>query len=81
MKLTFRLRFRTQPGQSLLISGNHELLGGGEMTKAIPLQFLNEEFWQVSISFPADAANAPLTILYFSKLDGSQIADWGRDRF
>lgn len=53
MKLTFRLRYYTRPGQSLFLAGEHPLLGGGDVAKAIPLQFLNGEFWEVSLDWPA----------------------------
>jgi hypothetical protein len=31
MKLTFRLRFHTKVGQSLFLTGNHEIPGGGRI--------------------------------------------------
>ena len=49
MKLQFYLRFHTQVGQSLWISGNTEELGNQEPARAVPMEFLNEEFWQFSL--------------------------------
>ena len=82
MKLTFRLRFHTHVGQSLFITGNHDLLGAGQISRAVPLQYLNEESWQATISLPADApANVAITYHYLLRnADGSTVQDWGTDR-
>ncbi len=81
MNLIFRLRYHTKFGQLLKLSGNHPLLGNGSGDKAIPLQYLNEEFWQASISLPADEVKARLTYHYIlQNEDGSHVMDWGGDR-
>lgn len=82
MKLIFRLRYHTQVGQSLFITGNHPLLGDGQPTRAVPLQYLNEESWQAIINLtevtPPDAA---ITYNYILRNpDGSSVQDWGNDR-
>ena len=82
MKFIFRLRFHTQPGQSLLLTGDHELLGGGQIERAVPLHYLNEEFWQVTVHWP-DRAISDAAIAYnyvLSNADGSTIQDWAGDR-
>ena len=82
MKLTFQLRFHTEFGQSLFLTGNHDLLGNGALEKAIPLQYLNRECWQVSFSFPRWAAqDANLAYGYVLRnADGSFTQDWALDR-
>ena len=80
MKLTLRLRYRTRFGQSLWLTGSHPSLGG-ETKKAIPLEYLNEEFWQASIPLPPDSLKTPISYDYIlQNADGSQVADWGADR-
>ncbi|MEI9863197.1 MAG: carbohydrate-binding module family 20 domain-containing protein [Limisphaerales bacterium] len=82
MKITFRLRFHTQVGQSLFITGNHELLGGGRSESALPLQYLNPEFWQATLHLP-DQAISDSAIIYnyiLRQADGSTVQDWGNDR-
>ena len=77
MKLTFRLRFHTSYGQSLLLSGNHALLGHDRVEQAVPLQYLNEECWQVTVDFPA-AARPKCEITYhyiLRQADGSLVHD------
>ena len=49
MKIDFYLRFRTKFGESLAITGNLLPLGSNDSTNALPMQFLNEELWHVSI--------------------------------
>lgn len=80
MKITFRLRYRTRFGQSLSLTGEHPLLGGGDLNKALPLTFLDDDFWDVSLAWPT-AANERVTYDYILRnADGSVIQDWGRDR-
>ncbi|MBO9684490.1 MAG: 4-alpha-glucanotransferase, partial [Flavisolibacter sp.] len=49
MKIDFYLRFHTKFGQSLAITGNLPVLGEDEPDKALPMSFLSDELWQVSI--------------------------------
>ena len=49
MTVTFRLRFRTQPGQSLWLTGAHPL-----PAHPVPLRYVDEESWETAI---------PLTML------------------
>ena len=57
MKIDFYLRFYTQPGQSIWLSGNYSVLGDGDPEKAYPLQYVSGEFWHGTLQldeFPAD---------------------------
>ena len=82
MKLTFRLRYHTKVGQSLLITGNHELLGDGQTSRAVPLHYFNEQSWQLTIALPeGTATEAAITYNYILRnADGSSVQDWGNDR-
>jgi 4-alpha-glucanotransferase len=51
--LLFQLRFTTQFGQNIYVIGNHPLLGNNDIEKAVPLQYFNDNFWNLSISFGA----------------------------
>ena len=48
-KLIFQLKFYTKPGESLFIIGDHELFGNDNFADALPMQYLNEGSWVVSI--------------------------------
>jgi 4-alpha-glucanotransferase len=82
MTLTFKLRFHTRYGQSLWLTGDHEILGGGEVERAIPLRYLDQEFWQASITLPKEAAtNVEIHYSYILReADGLAIQDWGNGR-
>lgn len=76
MTVTFRLRFHTQPGQSLWLAGTHPL-----PDHPMPMQYLDSESWQITVPLTAQAAAATLNYSYLLRqADGSQCTDWGRDR-
>ena len=81
MKITFRLRFHTRVGQSLFLTGQHPLLGGGQPERALPLQYLNAEFWQATLELPDASFESAIVYNYILReADGSSIQDWGDDR-
>src|SRR5687768_4629844 len=49
MKIDFYLRFHTQFGQTLAVVGNLPVLGSNDAVQALPLEFLNDEYWHTSI--------------------------------
>lgn len=77
----FYLRFSTQYGQSLWVSGNCTALGSDDVAQAIPLNYLNNEFWQASIEI-ADAKDIDsINYRYLLRQeDGNEIMEWGDDR-
>ncbi len=82
MRFIFKLRYHTNAGQSLWLTGNHSLLGDGDENKAMPLQYADGEFWQATVEFP-QTSSGKTEISYHYILrnsDGSRIHDWGQDR-
>lgn len=49
MKIDFYIRFHTRFGQKLAIVGNLPHLGEDKKEAAMPMQFLNEEWWHASV--------------------------------
>ena len=81
MRLTFRLRFHTDPGQSLWLTGNHDIFGNGDFGRAVPLQYFDEEFWHTTLVFAGAAPDALITYNYVLRQpDGTLIYDWGTDK-
>ncbi len=80
MKIDFYLRFYTQPGQSIWLSGNWPILGSSDPDRAFPLQYVNGEFWHGSLAleeFPAD----PLWYHYILKGgEGTPTEEGGNDK-
>jgi 4-alpha-glucanotransferase len=82
MRLTFQLRFHTHCGQSLWLSGNHEFFGNERIEQALPLQYLDEQLWQLTVLIPQKALpDAPISYHYILRNpDGSVVHDWGAGR-
>lgn len=82
VKIIFQLRFSTNFGQSIYITGQHPKLGGGDISKALPLQYFNDEFWYVVTEWQANEIPLePLSYKYVVKnQDGSETMDWGNDK-
>jgi len=82
MKLQFYLRYHTSYGQSLWISGDTDELGNGDPGKALPMNYLNDEFWTVSLEIKRRDLSKLITYKYLLKnSDGGWIYEWGQDRY
>ncbi|MBU6411699.1 MAG: 4-alpha-glucanotransferase, partial [Verrucomicrobia bacterium] len=79
MKLTFQLRFHTEYGQSLWLTGNPEILGGGDEARAVPLQYQNEHSWRTTIQWPDNAQSGPKIAYHYvlRQADGLLTHEWG----
>src|SRR5207344_2294298 len=80
MKIQFYLRFHTEVGQELYLTGNIPALGGGDRAKAVRLEFMNSEFWHGLLELEAGYPRQ-IQYSYLVKYDdGTVIAEWGKDR-
>ena len=80
MRIQFYLRFKTSFGQSLWISDNGEL--GTDLIKgAIPMTYLNDEFWVANIKIDKEAASAFHYKYILQNKDGEIVPEFGKDRF
>lgn len=70
MRIDFYLRFRTQFGQSLAVTGNVTALGNNEAEKALTLSFFNEEFWHASIEIDPAEVNTLHYLYLFTNEKG-----------
>jgi 4-alpha-glucanotransferase len=81
LKLDFYLRFYTHPGQSILLTGNIPELGNGQLHTAIPLDYVNGEFWHASILLTERPAQ-PISYHYILKnIDGVLTEEGGKDKY
>jgi 4-alpha-glucanotransferase len=80
MKLHFYVRFHTEVGQSLNILGNIEELGSGNPANAIPMTWLNNDFWQASVEVDGSkiASIHYKYVLFYD--DGFKVVEWGNDK-
>ncbi len=82
IQLNFQIRFHTTLGQNLLITGTHPLLGGGDIERAVPMQYFNEEHWTASIQWTDSIQDENIHYNYVLKnADGSVVIDWGKDKY
>jgi 4-alpha-glucanotransferase len=79
MQVHFYIRFHTYFGQSLSISGNHPSLGSDDLSKALPMRYLNEQFWQVTVEVKDWADPIKYKYLLIGA-DGLVTEEWGNDR-
>ena len=80
MRIQFYLRFKTSFGQSLWISDNGEL--GTDLIKgAIPMTYLNDEFWIANIKIDKEAASSFHYKYILQNKDGEIVPEFGKDRF
>ncbi len=81
-KLLFQLKFHTKPGESIYITGNHEMFGNNNPDEALEMQYLNEDTWVVSFDMPASSVPAEgIEYNYVLKsTDNSSVFDWGMDK-
>lgn len=80
-KLNFHLRFKTSFGQTIFITGNHPLLGNGNIEAAVPMVYLNEDYWVLHLATKGLLKEETIHYSYFiQNADGTRIFDWGSDK-
>ena len=79
MKLNFYIRYYTRFGESLSISGNINELGNEALPAAIPMQYLNHDFWTVSIHTAERKGKLRYSYVLNTE-DGRQLKDLGKGR-
>ena len=81
MLLHFYLRYSTDFGQSIFVSGNHASLGDDDLTKAFPLQYLNDQLWHGFVEIDVALINHPIEYKYILRHDkAEEVAEFGNDR-
>jgi 4-alpha-glucanotransferase len=81
MKLLFFVRLRTEFGQSLWISCDTESSGDNDPGRAVPMEYLNEEFWCWKTEIRKKELPDHITYSYFLKNENSElIKESGYDR-
>ena len=81
MIVHFYLRYSTKFGQSLFVTGNTVLLGNDDINKAVPLTYLNDELWHVSIEFTDKDLLQRVSYKYILQdVNADQVTEFGNDR-
>ena len=79
MKINFYLRYHTNFGQSLSLTGNFAA-DGGSAPDAIPMAYLNEEFWYGTVEVPTTKSLKFRYRYILTDSDGSFSHEGERDR-
>jgi 4-alpha-glucanotransferase len=66
-KLTFQLRYHTVPGEQIFVTGDHAILGSDDLEKALPLQYLNDDYWFGELELSETLLSEPIKYKYFVK--------------
>lgn len=81
MKLHFYLRFHTKFGQVLSVVGNIEELGNNDPVKAVQMNYLNKEYWELPVEITQKPPSKSIIYKYILKNeDGTILQEWGHDR-
>jgi 4-alpha-glucanotransferase len=80
VKIDFYLRFHTHPGQSLHISGNSADLGDEKLAHALPMQYMDAEFWHASLEIDESRIGSLRYHYLLRNEDGTYTEEWGDDR-
>lgn len=81
MKLQFYVRFHTKFGQQLWISGNTDVLGNNDPSKALLMVYLNDQFWFATIEIKRKDLPKNISYKYLLKNEDGEIqSEWGNDR-
>ncbi len=80
-KLNFHLRYKTSFGQTIFITGNHPLLGNGNIETAVPMVYLNDDYWVLHLPTNGLLKEGNFNYSYFiQNADGTRSFDWGADK-
>ena len=80
-KLSFHLKYKTSFGQVIYIYGNHPQLGSDQIEDAIPMVYLNDDYWVKHIEFENfNQADDIVYHYYILNKDGTKIFDTGFDK-
>ena len=83
MILNFYIRFYTKFGEALFVTGTGISLGSDDPGKAIPLKYLNHDFWHGQIELDnKDLELKQIRYNYiFRSENGEQVTEWESERF
>ena len=80
MKLHFYVRFHTKTGESLSVSGNIAELGNDNLSEALSMSWLNNDFWQVTTEVDISKIARIHYKYMLTYADGYKVVEWGNDK-
>ncbi len=81
VKVSFHLKYKTHFGQGIYIYGNHPQLGDGKIENAVPLVYLNNDYWVLHLDIATSTENNKIVYHYFiQNADGTKSFEAGNDK-
>ncbi|MEO8414977.1 MAG: 4-alpha-glucanotransferase [Ginsengibacter sp.] len=80
MTIHFYLRYHTVFGQVLSLSGNNDMMGNNDPTRAVALTWLNNDYWYLAIELPQGFDDRILYRYILIDNDGTEIFDGEENR-
>ena len=81
MKIQFYIRFHTQYGESLWISGNCRELGNGNPAEGLLMKYYNHDYWRLELELDMGSLKEPLSYYYsFRDKEGELIHEQKNSR-
>ena len=81
IKVSFHLKYKTHFGQGIYIYGNHAQLGENKIENAVPLVYLNNDYWVLHLEMDASLVNHKIVYHYFiQNADGTKSFEAGNDK-
>ncbi len=79
MLIHFNIRFSTQFGQTIFVVGNIPELGNNDFSKALRLQFINNQYWGLTVDVYPKRKHT-ITYKYFIVKNGETDVEFGDDK-
>jgi 4-alpha-glucanotransferase len=81
VKVSFHLKYKTSFGQGIYIYGNHAQLGNGNIENAVPLVYLNNDYWVLHLQMDVSTCKEKIVYHYYiQNADGTKSFDAGNDK-
>lgn len=83
MKVTFRIRYATKPGQILRIVGSIAVLGDDQHEQSLRMQYMDQRYWSLDLEVPEAELSSgnPITYRYLLEQEGADwVEEWKADR-
>ncbi len=81
LKVNFHLKYKTSFGQGIYVYGNHAQLGNNNIEQAVPMFFLNDDYWVLHLELDPKTVQEKITYHYYIQhADGTRAFDAGSDK-
>ncbi len=80
LKLSFHLKYKTHFGQIIYLYGDHPQLGNNQIDAAIPMVFLNDDYWVLHVDLNSNNQDKIEYHYFILNADGTKAFDAGNSQ-